>query len=52
MAGVVSIGAADSGYIRFADEAGVLSDGDGRTREKRFEYSFDDTVLAIASLLW
>jgi len=51
MAGV-AVGAADSGEIRFADEAGVLSDGDGRTREKRLEYSFDDAVSAIASLLW
>jgi len=36
MAGV-EVGAPDSGDIWFVDEVGVLSDGDGRTREKRLE---------------
>jgi len=48
----VEVGAADSGDIQFADEVGVLSDIDGRTREKMLEYSFDDAVSTMDSLLW
>lgn len=46
MAGV-GFGMVVSGSIQLAVEVGVFSGGDGRRREKRLEYSFDDAVSAI-----